>query len=77
MNIMQKNLIRAFENKRRHKKTYNSGCSPVVTHLATNLPVHCLNRAERTGSLVFNVLWSYVEEKRHSNPYDYRNLITL
>jgi hypothetical protein len=32
----------------------------VVTHLTTNPPVRCLNRAERTGSLVFNVLWSYV-----------------
>jgi hypothetical protein len=43
-------------------KTYNSGYSLVVTHLTTNPPVRCLNRAERTGSLVFNVLWSYVEE---------------
>jgi hypothetical protein len=34
----------------------------VVTHLTTNPPVRCLNRAERTGSLVFNVLWSNVEE---------------
>jgi hypothetical protein len=42
--------------------TYNSGYSLVVTHLTTNPPVRCLNRAERTGSLVFNVLWSYVEE---------------
>jgi hypothetical protein len=42
-------------------KTYNSGDSPVVTHLTTSPPVRCLNRAERTGSLVFNVLWSYVE----------------
>ena len=32
----------------------------MVTHLTTNPPVRCLNRAERTGSLVFNVLWSYV-----------------
>ena len=42
-------------------KTYNSRYSLVVTHLTTNLPVRCLNRAERTGSLVFNVLWSYVK----------------
>jgi hypothetical protein len=42
-------------------KTYNSGYSLVVTHLTTNPPVRCLNRAERTGSLVFNVLWSYVK----------------
>ena len=47
-------------------KTYNSGYSLVVTHLTTNPPVRCLNRAERTGSLVFNVLWSYVEEKQCS-----------
>jgi hypothetical protein len=44
-------------------KTYNSGYSLVVTHLTTNPPVRCLNRAERTGSLVFNVLWSYVPVK--------------
>jgi hypothetical protein len=34
----------------------------MVTHLTTNPPVGCLNRAERTGSLVFNVLWSYVKD---------------
>jgi hypothetical protein len=33
-------------------KTYNSGYSLVITHLTTNPPVRCLNRAERTGSLV-------------------------
>ena len=32
----------------------------MVTHLTTNPPVHCLYMAERTGSLVFSVLWSYV-----------------
>jgi hypothetical protein len=46
----------------KEQKTYNSGYSLVVTHLTTNPPVRCLNRAERTGSLVFNVLWSYVED---------------
>ena len=45
----------------KNSKTYNSGYSLVVTHLTTNPPVRCLNRAERTGSLVFNVLWSYVK----------------
>jgi hypothetical protein len=34
----------------------------VVTHLTTNPSVRCLNRAERTGSFVFNVLWPYVED---------------
>jgi hypothetical protein len=33
-------------------KTYNSRDSLMVTHLTTNPPVSCLNRAERTGSLV-------------------------
>jgi hypothetical protein len=43
-------------------KTYNSGDSLVVTHLTTNPPVSCLNRAERTGSLVLKILWSYVKK---------------
>jgi hypothetical protein len=43
------------------KRTFNSGYSLVVTHLTTNPPVRCLNRAERTGSLVLNVLWSNVK----------------
>jgi hypothetical protein len=51
-------------------KTYNSGDSPVVTHLTTSPPVRCLNRAERTGSLVFNVLWSYVLILPFYNEYD-------
>jgi hypothetical protein len=38
---------------KRKTKTYNSGDSLVVTHLTTNPPVSCLNRAERTGSLAF------------------------
>ena len=58
-NRQQKVHIKSKENM---TKTYNSGYSLVVTHLTTNPPVRCLNRAERTGSLVFNVLWSYVEE---------------
>jgi hypothetical protein len=53
-----------------YAKTYNSGYSLVVTHLTTNPPVRCLNRAERTGSLVFNVLWSYVEDNVKSVDYD-------
>ena len=47
----------------KNPKTYNSGDSLVVTHLTTNPPVHCLYMAERTGSLIFSVLWSYVKEK--------------
>jgi hypothetical protein len=42
------------------QKTYNSGDSPVVTHLTTNPPVKGLSCGERTGSRVFLCLWSYV-----------------
>jgi hypothetical protein len=52
------------------KKTYNSGYSPVVTHLTTNPPVDCLSTAERTGSSVLSLLWSYVEELRGWGEYD-------
>ena len=58
-NKQQKDMETRHRQKK--QKTYNSGYSLVVTHLTTNPPVRCLNRAERTGSLVFNVLWSYVE----------------
>jgi hypothetical protein len=51
------------------KKTFNSGYSLVVTHLTTNPPVRCLNRAERTGSLVLNVLWSNVEDMLSLHQY--------
>jgi hypothetical protein len=43
------------------KITYNSGDSPVVTHLTTNPPVSRLTRAERTGSRALEILWSYVK----------------
>ena len=62
--------MNAAELKKRQKKTYNSGYSLVVTHLTTNPPVRCLNRAERTGSLVFNVLWSYVKEWKYIFVYE-------
>ena len=53
--------IEIQEPPKKKPKTYNSGDSLVVTHLTTNPPVHCLYMAERTGSLVFSVLWSYVK----------------
>jgi hypothetical protein len=52
------------------KKTYNSGDSPVVTHLTTNPPVHRLSTAERTGSAMIDVLWSYVEVMCGSGVFD-------
>jgi hypothetical protein len=47
-------------------KTYSSRDSLLVTHVTTNLPVRSLNRAERTGRLVFFDLWPYVEENQSS-----------
>jgi hypothetical protein len=41
------------DSKKKMAKTYNSGDSPVVTHLTTSPPVHRLSTAERTGSAVF------------------------
>jgi hypothetical protein len=58
-------------------KTYNSGDSPVVTHLTTNPPVRCLNMAERTGSLVFNALWSYVKGRASKLGYNARIMTRL
>ncbi|EHK42033.1 hypothetical protein TRIATDRAFT_171143, partial [Trichoderma atroviride IMI 206040] len=48
--------------KNKKKKTYNSRCSPVVTHLTTNLPLIGLTLGERTGSRIFQWIWSYVAE---------------
>ena len=50
------------DEQKKHQNTYNSGDSLVVTHLTTNPPVSCLYMAERTGSLIFMILWSYVKE---------------
>ena len=44
--------ICSVSSAKRSAKTYNSGYWLVVTHLTTNLPGRCLNRAERTGSLI-------------------------
>jgi hypothetical protein len=49
--LIKGGLIAKF-NQEAKAKTYNSACSLVVTHLTTYPPVRCLNRAERTGSLV-------------------------
>ena len=51
-----------IDKSKKMAKTYNSGYSPVVTHLTTNPPVSCLSTAERTGSSIFKILWSYVKE---------------
>ena len=41
-------------------KTYNTRDSLVVTHPTTSLAIAGLSRGERTGSRVFQCLWSYV-----------------
>jgi hypothetical protein len=51
-------------SKKRHK-TYNSGYSLVVTYLATNPLVCCLNRAEQTGGLV--VSWLLTTKVRNTD----------
>ncbi|PTB57446.1 hypothetical protein M431DRAFT_51675, partial [Trichoderma harzianum CBS 226.95] len=48
------------EVRTQKEKTYNSRCSPVVTHLTTNLPVSGLSMGEQTGPRIFHYLWSYV-----------------
>ncbi|KAF1840826.1 uncharacterized protein K460DRAFT_370805 [Cucurbitaria berberidis CBS 394.84] len=53
---MQKRIAKQKESM----QTYNSGDSPVVTHLTTNPPVEGLTCGEQTGSGVFLRLWSYV-----------------
>jgi hypothetical protein len=50
-------------------KTYNSGDSRALTDRNTNPPVHCLYMAERTGSLVVSVLWSYVKNLAYQYVY--------
>ena len=57
---MQKKCMR--ESSKNKPKTYNSGYSPVVTHLTTNPPVEGLTCGERTGPSELLRLWSYVEE---------------
>ncbi|KAK8879687.1 hypothetical protein PGQ11_000981 [Apiospora arundinis] len=43
-------------------KTYNTEDSQVVTDPSTNSALCCLYMGERTGSLVFSRMWSYVKD---------------
>ena len=47
---------------RKSAKTYNSGYSPVVSHLTTDPPVKGLSCGEQTRPRVVLYLWSYVED---------------
>jgi hypothetical protein len=53
-------MNRGEKGPQKTAKTYNSRYSLVVTHLTTNPPVSCLMSAERTGSNILMILWSYV-----------------
>ena len=55
-------LLAQYFVKDTKKKTYNSEDSPVVTDLSTNSPLLGLTMGERTGSRIFQELWSYVIE---------------
>jgi hypothetical protein len=73
----KKNSSRHDSRVREQKETYNSGDSPVVTHLTTSPPVRCLSKAERTGSPVFNVLWSYVLILLHAQIYKRGSIVGI
>jgi hypothetical protein len=67
--ILSSHVSTSFVLGFKKSKTYNSRDSLMVTHLTTNPPVSCLNRAERTGSLVLMILWSYVKEQEFAKQY--------
>jgi hypothetical protein len=67
--VIKKSVPASIVTEAKTTKTYNSGYSPVVTHLTTNPPVHCLSTAERTGSSIFSVLWSYVKDNDECSEY--------
>ena len=56
------------------QKTYNIRDSPVVTHPSTSLTITGLSMGERTGSRVFQYLWSYVEDEAVVPSYDFSNM---
>ena len=48
------------QSKKRGKKTYNTRDSLVVTDPTTSLALTGLSMGERTGSRIFQWVWSYV-----------------
>ncbi|KAK8087693.1 hypothetical protein PG997_002654 [Apiospora hydei] len=46
--------------KEQKTKTYNTEDSQVVTDPSTNSALCCLYMGERTGSLVFSRIWSWI-----------------
>ncbi|ENI08126.1 hypothetical protein COCC4DRAFT_130744, partial [Bipolaris maydis ATCC 48331] len=51
------------------KKTYNSGDSPVVSHLTTSPPVKDLTCGERTRASDLFCRWSYVPSRWKKKRY--------
>ncbi len=49
-----------YREKKEGKKTYNTRYSLVVTDPTTNPALTGLTRGERTGSRIFQWVWSYV-----------------
>jgi hypothetical protein len=60
--IISKNLLANQLLHAAKTKTYNSGDSPMVTHLTTKPPVSLLSTTEQTGNAKFEILWSYVQD---------------
>jgi hypothetical protein len=48
------------KSRKKKKETYNTEDSLVVTHPTTDSAVAGLSMGERTGSRIFQCLWSYV-----------------
>ena len=60
--LMHPHLIhsRSGRKQQRRKKTYNTRDSLVVTDPTTSLALTGLSMGERTGSRIFQWVWSYV-----------------
>ncbi|KAI0849991.1 hypothetical protein F5Y00DRAFT_234399 [Daldinia vernicosa] len=70
------NTERLKKKEKKGGKTYNTGDSLVVTDPTTNPAVSGLSRGERTGSRIFQILWSYVTMSLAFPAYIYlRNLL--
>ncbi|KAK7926539.1 hypothetical protein PG985_003537 [Apiospora marii] len=59
-NIALRLILSVIRSKK--SRTYNTEDSQVVTDPSTDSALCCLYMGERTGSLVFSRMWSYVKE---------------
>ena len=65
------------KNAAKKSKTYNTRDSLVVTDPTTNPALSGLTRGERTGSRIFQMVWSYVKDQGHFRAYIARTLHAL